>query len=133
MLFNIHENCWDEELLSLFEIPASMLPEVHDCSSNFGSTDIDVFGAVVEIQGIAGDQQAAAIGQCCFEAGMAKSTYGTGCFLLLNTGEKALASENRLLTTIGYRLENKTSYAMEGSIFMAWPAQLFNGFVTGSS
>lgn len=119
LLFNIQQNCWDDDLLQLFNVPASLMPEVLDSAANFGNTDIDVFGAVVPIQGIAGDQQAAAFGQCCFAAGMAKSTYGTGCFLLLNTGDKALLSENRLLTTIAYRLENKNSYAMEGSIFMA--------------
>jgi glycerol kinase len=119
LLFNIHRNCWDEELLQLFDIPASLMPDVLDSAANFGNTDIDIFGAVIPIQGMAGDQQAAAFGQCCFEAGMAKSTYGTGCFLLLNTGQQALKSENRLLTTVAYRLENTSSYAMEGSIFMA--------------
>ncbi|MBL4819474.1 MAG: glycerol kinase GlpK [Gammaproteobacteria bacterium] len=119
LLYNIHQHCWDTDLLELFKIPASILPEVKDCAANFGSTDTDVFGAAIPIQGIAGDQQAAAFGQCCFKPGMAKSTYGTGCFLLLNTGDKALQSENRLLTTLAYRLNNQSSYAMEGSIFMA--------------
>jgi len=119
LLFNIHEQCWDEELLMLFGVPASLLPEVLDSAADFGTTDADILGATVPITGIAGDQQAAAFGQCCFEPGMAKSTYGTGCFLLLNTGDKALKSENRLLSTVAYRLNGKVTYALEGSIFMA--------------
>ncbi len=119
LLFNIHSQQWDEELLKLFNIPASLLPEVLDCAADFGVTEPELLGAAISINGIAGDQQAAAFGQCCFEAGMAKSTYGTGCFLLLNTGSRALQSEHRLLTTIAYRLEGKVSYALEGSIFMA--------------
>lgn len=119
LLFNIHEQRWDEDLLELFDIPASLLPEVLDSAADFGTTDSSVLGAAVPITGIAGDQQAAAFGQCCFEPGMAKSTYGTGCFLLLNTGDKALISENRLLSTIAYRLNGKVTYALEGSIFMA--------------
>lgn len=119
LLFNIHTQEWDPELLSLFNIPAALLPTVLDCAADFGSTDAQVFGAKVAIAGIAGDQQAAAFGQCCFEPGMAKSTYGTGCFLLLNTGDKALHSQNRLLTTVAYRLQGKVTYALEGSIFMA--------------
>ncbi|MEZ5492709.1 MAG: glycerol kinase GlpK [Gammaproteobacteria bacterium] len=119
LLFNIHRQCWDQELLELFDVPASMLPKVRDCAAEFGVTAVDVMGAEIPIQGIAGDQQAAAFGQCCFEAGMAKSTYGTGCFMLLNTGSQTLTSKNRLLTTVGYRLQNETSYAIEGSIFMA--------------
>ncbi|MEH6395443.1 glycerol kinase GlpK [Pseudoalteromonas sp.] len=119
LLFNIHKQCWDEELLCLFDIPASMLPEVMDSAADFGLTASALFGAPIAIRGIAGDQQAALIGQACFEEGMAKSTYGTGCFLMLNTGDKALKSNNRLLTTIAYRLNGKPTYAIEGSIFMA--------------
>jgi glycerol kinase len=119
MLFNIREQRWDQELLDSFAIPESMLPEVLDCAAEYGETSIDVFGCQIPIQGIAGDQQAAAFGQCCFQAGMTKSTYGTGCFLLLNTGEQAVWSQNRLLTTPAYRLQGRTTYAIEGSIFMA--------------
>lgn len=119
LLFNIHSQCWDEELMQLFRIPSSLLPTVLDSAADFGVSDPHVLGAAIPITGIAGDQQAAAFGQCCFEPGMAKSTYGTGCFLLLNTGDKALQSENRLLTTIAYRLNGKVTYALEGSIFMA--------------
>lgn len=119
LLFNIHTQSWDEELLALFNVPPALLPEVLDSAADFGHTDASVLGAEIPIAGIAGDQQAAAFGQCCFEPGMAKSTYGTGCFLLLNTGDKALQSENRLLTTVGYRLQGKVTYALEGSIFMA--------------
>jgi len=119
LLFNIHEQRWDDELLTLFDIPASLLPEVLDSAADFGATAPDVLGAAVPIAGIAGDQQAAAFGQCCFEPGMAKSTYGTGCFLLLNTGDKALRSQNRLLSTVAWRLHGKVTYALEGSIFMA--------------
>lgn len=99
MLFNIHTQQWDQELLDLFEIPESMLPQVMDSADEFGSTSDEIFGAPIRVCGIAGDQQAALVGHACFEQGMAKSTYGTGCFLMLNTGEKALTSENRLLTT----------------------------------
>jgi glycerol kinase len=119
LLFNIHNNQWDEELLTLFNVPASMLPEVRDCAADYGYTQADLFGGEIAIGGIAGDQQAALIGQACFEPGMAKSTYGTGCFMIMNTGDQALQSKNRLLTTIGYRINGKTSYALEGSIFMA--------------
>jgi len=119
MLYNIREHCWDRDLLEMFAIPQSMLPEVMDCAAEYGETSIDVLGCQIPIQGIAGDQQAAAFGQCCFQQGMAKSTYGTGCFLLLNTGDQALHSENRLLTTPAYRLAGQTTYAIEGSIFMA--------------
>lgn len=122
MLFNIHENCWDKELLALLDIPASLLPEVRDSSADFGSTDPALFGAAITIGGIAGDQQAALVGQACFQPGMIKSTYGTGCFIVLNTGEQAVVSQNRLLTTIGYRLAGKTTYALEGSIFVAGAA-----------
>ena len=119
MIFNIHTQEWDNELLELFDIPSSMLPEVMDSSSEFGLCDVNVFNSPVPILGIAGDQQAALFGQACFEQGMAKSTYGTGCFLMLNTGEKPLKSKNRLLTTVAYRLNGKPTYAIEGSIFMA--------------
>jgi len=119
LLFNIHTQRWDEELLALFNVPPALLPEVLDSAADFGETEPSILGAPIPIAGIAGDQQAAAFGQCCFKPGMAKSTYGTGCFLLLNTGEKALHSENRLLTTVAYRLKGKVTYALEGSTFMA--------------
>ncbi|MFT5295719.1 MAG: glycerol kinase [Colwellia sp.] len=119
MIFNIHDQQWDKELLELFNIPQSMLPEVMDSSDDFGYTDSSLFGHEIPILGMAGDQQAALFGQACFEEGMAKSTYGTGCFLMLNTGDKALKSKNKLLTTVAYRLNGKTTYAIEGSIFMA--------------
>ncbi|WP_348731407.1 glycerol kinase GlpK [Rheinheimera texasensis] len=119
MLYNIHQHRWDDELLSLFGIPAAMLPEVMDSSADFGLTAPEIFGKPIPVYGIAGDQQAALFGHACFDTGMAKSTYGTGCFLMLNTGDKALRSENRLLTTIAYQLNGKATYAIEGSIFMA--------------
>ena len=119
MIFNIHTQEWDNELLELFDIPASMLPEVMDSSDDFGVVDSALLGGEVSVLGIAGDQQAALFGQACFEEGMAKSTYGTGCFLMLNTGDKALKSKNKLLTTVAYRLNGKPTYAIEGSIFMA--------------
>ena len=118
-LFNIHDNQWDEDLLALFNIPASLLPEVRDNAADFGHSEASVLGASLPICGMAGDQQAATIGQACFQTGMIKSTYGTGCFVLANTGTRAVASQNRLLTTIGYRLNGQTHYALEGSIFMA--------------
>ncbi|MEL7542903.1 MAG: glycerol kinase GlpK [Pseudomonadota bacterium] len=119
MLCDIERGVWDDELLSLFGVPASLLPDVRDCNADFGVTDPALFGASIPIRGIAGDQQAAAIGQACFESGMIKSTYGTGCFMLAHTGEKRLRSDNRLLTTIAARLDGVTTYALEGSIFMA--------------
>lgn len=119
MLFNIHTQQWDSELLELFGIPEIMLPEVKDCSDDYGNCDASWLGCEIPITGVIGDQQAAAFGQCCFKPGMAKSTYGTGCFVLLNTGEEAIQSSNRLLTTVAYRLEGKATYAVEGSIFMA--------------
>ncbi|WP_421783125.1 glycerol kinase GlpK [Kiloniella litopenaei] len=122
MLYNIHDLKWDNDLLELFNIPASLLPEVKDSAADFGTTSADIFGAPIPIQGIAGDQQAASFGQTCYDAGDIKSTYGTGCFVLLNTGEKPLASKNRLLTTIGYRINGKTSYALEGAIFVSGAA-----------
>lgn len=122
MLYNIHEGAWDDELLALFDIPRSMLPEVKDCAADFGCVDASVLGQAIPITGVAGDQQAALVGQACFAKGMMKATYGTGCFALLNTGEQAIASKNKLLTTIGYQLDGKPSYALEGSIFMAGAA-----------
>ena len=119
MLFDIKNQCWDDKLLSAFNIPKSMLPDVMDCAADFGSVDKSIVGHAMPIQGVAGDQQAALVGQACFEIGMAKSTYGTGCFMILNTGDHPLHSKNRLLTTVGYRLNGKTTYALEGSIFMA--------------
>lgn len=122
MLFNIHTQQWDPELLELFDIPASILPEVMDSAADFGT--ITNFGALsgTPVLGVAGDQQAALVGQSCFEVGMAKSTYGTGCFLMLNTGPQALFSRHRLLTTVAYRLKGQTTYALEGSIFVAGAA-----------
>ena len=119
MLFNISSNEWDEDLLTLFGVPRQILPEVKDCRADFGVTDAKIFGAKVPILGVAGDQQAASLGQACFEAGMLKATYGTGCFALLNTGNKLVRSQNRLLGTIAYRLDGQTTYALEGSIFIA--------------
>jgi glycerol kinase len=121
-LYNIHSNCWDEELLDLFQVPRAMLPEVKDNSGNFGVATNDLFDSPVPITGMAGDQQSAAIGQACFKPGMMKSTYGTGCFALLNTGKVCHRSSNRLLSTIAYRLDGQTSYALEGSIFIAGAA-----------
>lgn len=119
MLFNIHTQQWDEELLKLFNIPASLLPEVKDSSADFGVMAEDLLGAAIPIAGIAGDQQAATVGQVCFQPGMVKSTYGTGCFMVLNTGKQAVKSKNRLLTTIAYRLNGEVTYGLEGSIFVA--------------
>ncbi len=122
LLFNIHEQCWDDSLLALFEVPEAVLPEVKDSAAEFGMTDPEWFGRPIPILGMAGDQQAALIGQACFEPGMVKSTYGTGCFALLNTGAAAVPSQNRLLTTVAYRCEGRTAYALEGSIFVAGAA-----------
>jgi glycerol kinase len=122
LLFNIHEQRWDDSMLSLFEVPASVLPEVKDSAADFGIADPEWFGRPIPILGVAGDQQAALIGQACFDVGMVKSTYGTGCFALLNTGTTAVASKNRLLTTVGYRCNGQTVYALEGSIFVAGAA-----------
>ncbi len=122
LLYDIRRQCWDPDLLALFGIPEAMLPEVRDNDAEFGATPRDLFGAPLPITGMAGDQQAATVGQACFETGMAKSTYGTGCFALLNTGAEPVASKNRLLTTIAYRLSGKTTYALEGSIFVAGAA-----------
>ena len=122
LLFNIHSGAWDDELLGILGIPKSLLPEVKDCAADYGTTSPDLFGAAIPIRGVAGDQQAATIGQACFEPGMMKATYGTGCFALLNTGAEAVASRNRLLTTIAYQLDGKRTYALEGAIFIAGAA-----------
>jgi len=122
LLFNIHTLKWDPELLKLLDIPAAVLPDVRSSSEIYGETGPQVFSAPIRIGGIAGDQQAALFGQACFEAGMAKGTFGTGCFILMNTGEKAVASKNQLLTTIALRLQGKTHYALEGSVFNAGTA-----------
>ena len=120
MLYNIHRGDWDDELLELFNVPRSLLPEVKDSAADFGTTSL--LGDPINIYGIAGDQQAATLGQACFDVGMMKSTYGTGCFALLNTGDTAVTSTNRLLTTIAYQLDGKPTYALEGSIFIAGAA-----------
>jgi glycerol kinase len=122
LVYNIANQEWDSELLSTLNIPRALLPEVRDSGDDFGSSEASVFGAPIGIRGVAGDQQAATIGQACFQPGMLKSTYGTGCFALLNTGAHMVRSENRLLTTIAYRLRGRTTYALEGSIFIAGAA-----------
>ena len=122
LLFNIKTQQWDDELLKGFNVPASLLPEVEDSAADFGVTDPDLLGAAIPVAAMAGDQQAALIGQACFKPGMVKSTYGTGCFMILNTGEQPLKSENRLLTTVAYRLKGKVNYGLEGSIFIAGAA-----------
>jgi glycerol kinase len=119
LLFDIHHGRWDDELLALFGVPRAILPTVLDCSAAFGMTDPALFGAAIPIYGIAGDQQAALVGQACFAPGMLKATYGTGCFALLNTGGAPVASNNRLLTTVAYQLGGERRYALEGSIFVA--------------
>ena len=119
LLFDIHDGDWSDEICALLDIPRAMLPQVRDCAADFGETDAALFGAPIPIRGVAGDQQAATVGQACFEPGMMKSTYGTGCFALLNTGAAPVASENRLLTTIAYQLDGRPAYALEGSIFIA--------------
>ena len=122
LLFDIHRQQWDDELLRLFRVPRSLLPSVRDSSEFYGTTAPGVFEEPIPIAGMAGDQQAALFGQACFEPGTAKSTYGTGCFMLLNTGRKAVASSNRLLTTLACRLNGRSTYALEGSIFVAGAA-----------
>jgi len=122
MLFNIVDQIWDEELLSLLDIPLCLLPQVKDCADNFGYMTDDILGTAIPITGIAGDQQAALIGQACFQPGMMKVTYGTGCFALMNIGQKFQESKNRLLTTVAYRLKGQTHYAIEGSVFVAGAA-----------
>ena len=119
LLCDIHALQWDDELLAMFDVPKSMLPSIHPSSCEFGYTHADIFGEPVHVGGIAGDQQAALIGQACFKEGMAKSTYGTGCFLILNTGDTPRKSQHRLLTTVAYQIGDVTHYALEGSIFMA--------------
>ncbi len=119
MLFNINNNKWDNEILQKLKIPRSILPEVKNSADNFGKTDKRVTGKEIPISAVLGDQQAAAVGQACFEKGSIKSTYGTGAFIIMNTGSKKINSKNKLLTTICYRLNNKTTYALEGSIFIA--------------
>ncbi|MGQ0619527.1 MAG: glycerol kinase GlpK [Panacagrimonas sp.] len=121
-LFNIRTQRWDEELLTFFEVPAALLPEVKDCAAEFGSTDAALFGSAIPIRGMLGDQQAATVGQACFSTGMIKSTYGTGCFMVLNTGNQFVRSRNKLLSTVAYRFGGETTYALEGSIFVAGAA-----------
>ena len=119
LVYNIARGEWDAEICGLLDIPMSLLPEVKDCAADYGTTRADLFGREIPILGVAGDQQAATMGQACFAPGMMKSTYGTGCFALLNTGTDRVPSRNRLLTTIAYRLDGQTTYALEGSIFIA--------------
>ena len=119
MIYNISSNKWDDSILKILRIKKHILPEVKDCADNYGSTHSSITGKSIPITGVVGDQQSASIGQCCFEPGSLKSTYGTGAFALLNTGTKKIYSKNRLLTTIAYRINGKTTYAMEGSIFIA--------------
>ena len=119
MLMSIHAGGWNANLMQLFKVPETILPDIRDCAGDFGSTDPALFGAAIPIRGVAGDQQAAMIGQACFKPGMMKSTYGTGCFALLNIGGMAVPSKNRLLTTIAYQFDGKRTYALEGSIFNA--------------
>jgi glycerol kinase len=122
LLYNIHSGTWDDELLGILRVPRAMLPEVKDSAADFGVCEPKHLGAAIPILGVAGDQQAATIGQACFEPGMMKSTYGTGCFALLNTGSTAVVSTNRLLTTVAYQLDGKRTYALEGAIFIAGAA-----------
>ncbi|MFT6163339.1 MAG: glycerol kinase [Zhongshania aliphaticivorans] len=122
LLFNIHKQQWDAELLELFNIPKTLLPEVKDSCDDYGRCTPDLFGSAIPICALIGDQQAATVGQACFKPGMVKSTYGTGCFVVLNTGTKALSSKHRLLTTVAYRIKGEVTYALEGSIFVAGAA-----------
>jgi glycerol kinase len=122
LLYNIYELGWDSEILAAMQIPTAMLPEVRPSSGNFGETAPELFGGSIPIMGIAGDQQAALFGQACFEPGMAKNTYGTGCFLLMNTGEKPVANDDGLLTTIAWGIDGRVTYALEGSVFVAGAA-----------
>ena len=119
LLYNIREGRWDAAICALLNIPESLLPDVRDCAADYGTTDPALLGGAIPIMGVAGDQQAATIGQACFQPGMMKSTYGTGCFALLNTGDTLVRSANRMLGTIAYQLDGKTTYALEGSIFIA--------------
>lgn len=118
-LYNLHTGAWDKELLKIFRVPAAVLPTVKDCAADYGMTSPALFGRALPIFGVAGDQQAATIGNCCFEPGAIKSTYGTGCFVVLNTGDNIIESGHRLLSTVAYQLDGKTTYGLEGSIFMA--------------
>ena len=122
LLFNIHTGQWDDELLRLLDVPRAMLPEVRSSSEVYGETDASLFGGSILLAGDAGDQQAATFGQCCFQPGSAKNTYGTGCFLLMNTGSRAVASRSGLLTTVAWKIGNETTYALEGSVFIAGAA-----------
>lgn len=122
LLYDIHKGRWDSDLLEILRVPAAMLPEVRDSADDFGTTEPTLLGGAIAINGIAGDQQAATVGQACFKPGMLKSTYGTGCFAVLNTGNQAVRSKNRLLTTIAYQIDGKPVYALEGSIFIAGAA-----------
>lgn len=122
MLFNIHTLSWDDELLELFDIPRPMLPRVAESSEVYGTTAKGIFDVAVPVAGIAGDQQSALFGQLCTEEGMLKNTYGTGCFMLMNTGSEAVASQNNLLTTIAWTIKGKTNYALEGSVFVGGAA-----------
>ena len=122
LLCNIDSGDWDDDLLKLLRVPRALLPQIKQCSDDFGATDPALFGVAIPLRGVAGDQQAATIGQACFQPGMLKSTYGTGCFALLNTGATRVASSQRLLTTIAYRINGETAYAIEGSIFVAGAA-----------
>ena len=122
LLFNIHTQDWDDDLLAMFDVPRALLPEVRDCAGDFGVASAECIGGGVPVCGIAGDQQAALIGQAGFEPGMTKSTYGTGCFVVANTGKEALQSENHLLTTVGMRIGGVVTYALEGSVFVAGSA-----------
>lgn len=119
MMYNIYELKWDDEIIEKFQIPKEMLPKVRPSSGDFGVTSSDLFGTEIPIAGVAGDQQAALFGQCCFTPGMAKNTYGTGCFMLMNTGEKPVQSQNGLLTTLAWGIDEKVYYALEGSVFIA--------------
>jgi glycerol kinase len=122
LLYDIAKGAFDDDLLRLFNVPRSILPEVHDCNADYGATEPSILGGAIRVCGVAGDQQAATIGQACFTPGMVKATYGTGCFALLNTGDKPVASKNRLLTTIAYQLDGRRTYALEGAIFIAGAA-----------
>ena len=122
LLFDIHAQRWDETLLQLFDVPRGVLPDVLDSAADFGASSVDVLGHAIPIAGVAGDQQAATVGQACFRPGMVKSTYGTGCFAVMNTGAEAVRSRRRLLTTVAWRLEGKPTFALEGSIFVAGAA-----------
>ena len=122
LLFNIHHQCWDGELLRIFNVPMNMLPDVLDCADDYGETDQEILGQKLPIGGVVGDQQGALFGQACFDPGMVKSTYGTGCFMVMNTGDTPVRSSNRLLTTVGYRLKGEVTYALEGAIFNAGTA-----------